>query len=175
MVRSSLASYPGSSPKECPLWKTPSQTLLAHCLKKTTHSSGNKIFSCFSRLLNSWFIALSPAARALHQRNAPYGKLLLRTLLMHCLKETTRSSENKIFSCFSRLLNSWFIALSPAARALHQRNAPYGKLLLRTLPALPAHCLKEITHSSENKIFLVYFVCNLSEPYRPGTLSVAIS
>ena len=38
----------------------------------------------------------------------------------------------------SRLLNSWFIVLSPAARALHQRNAPFGKLLLQTLyGALP--------------------------------------
>ena len=65
-----------------------------------------------SRLLNSWFIVLSPVARALHQKNAPYGKFLLQTLLVRCLKKTTpRFAEShslhqeQNFSCFSRLKN----------------------------------------------------------------------
>ena len=67
-----------------------------------------RAISRFSLLLNSWFIALSPVARALHQRNAPYGKLFLQIFLARCLKKTTHSSENKTLSCisgFSRLKN----------------------------------------------------------------------
>ena len=70
------------------------------------------------------------------------------------------------------------------ARALHQRNAPYGKLLLQTLLA---HCHKESAPRFPNHAAFVRkqnsFVCfavaefvyALSEPYRPKRLSSVIS
>ena len=82
----SLASCPGSSPKKCSLWKIPSPDTLG-ALPQENHTFIRKqnpfvyfmLFAvkkqtglpCFG-LLNSWFIVLSPAARALHQRNASF-------------------------------------------------------------------------------------------------------
>ena len=164
VVYSSLASCPGSSPKECFLWKTPSpatpdtlpqgnHTLtFTHSLmsRHGLYAQGNHLAGELYKIVPNLTVnkrmptpsdretskpvprrtvlfkqtcaslaVIRPMARsslasalALHQRNASYGKLLLRTLLAHCLKETTHLSENKTFSRFSRLLNSWFIVLS---------------------------------------------------------------
>ena len=170
-------------------WHTASRNPHLASLNRVTGIRKQNLFVFFAAIKLAIHSSLA-VARAIHQRNASYGKFLLRTLPAHCFKETTShfleshslQQETKPFRFFG-LLNSWFIVLSPVARALHQRNVPYGKFLLQTLLA---HCLKESAPRFPNHAAFVRkqnsFVCFavaefvyvLSEPYRPKRLSVAI-
>ena len=98
------------------------------------------------------------------------------------LNRVTGIRKQNLFVFFAAIKLAVHRSLA-VARAIHQRNAPYGKFLLRTLLA---HCLKESAPRFPNHAAFVRkqnsFVCFavaefvyvLSEPYLPKRLSVAI-
>ena len=59
-VHSSIARCPNPSPKECSFWKTLSPDTLGTLLQRNHAFIRKQTLSCFSRLLNSWFIVLLP-------------------------------------------------------------------------------------------------------------------
>ena len=118
--------------RNAPYGKFLLRTLLAHRLKKTTHSSENKTLSCISRLKSKltciFFAAIKlvvhrslAVARALHQRNVPYGKFLLQRLLAHCHKESAPRFPNH--AAFVRKQNSFMCCA--VAEFVYVLSEPY--------------------------------------------------
>ena len=159
-VHRSLASCPGSSPKECPLWKIPSPYTLG-TLPQENHNLTSLNRTAFIRKQNPFvYFAVvklavhrslascpdpSPKECSLWETPAPdtLGTLPQGNHNLTSLNRTAfiRKQNPFVFFVVTKL---WFTDLSPVARTLHQRNAPHGKLLLQTLLA---RCLRETTTS----------------------------
>ena len=173
-----------------------SRHALTHCLKKITHSSENKTFSCFSWLLNS---CVTSANHTAQERSQPQFLDVMRTWSRRCrdlgipvdkLPHSWQLSHAVPGKCpdFVRKLTCAFFAViklmvrsslascpgsSPKECSLWKTPSPNTP---GTLPQANHNLtfLNRMAFIRKQNLF-VYFVCNLSEPYRPGTLSGAIS